>query len=294
MRDFITNKEYMYWVFVGSVLLISYLLSWGIRRFLTYYIKKSSDKINEDPTNFVFLKNAVSLIIYTTALILIFLKTPGLSAMGKGLFTSAGILAATIGLASQKVFSNILSGLFILFFKPFSVKDTIELRSDHLKGVVEEITLRHTVIRDYEHRRIIIPNSTISDSILVNSSIVEEKIKKQIDIGISYDSDIDLAKQIIREEISAHPLLKDYRSASEKRKDVPVVQMRLVSLGEYAVTIRAYVWTHNNDEAWILQCDVLESIKKRFDQVGIEIPFPYRTIVMKDSIPKDESSYNIQ
>ena len=283
MQDIIDPKNnYMYWVFLLSVLAIAYALSWSIRRFLTYYIKTSSKKLNEDPTNFVFLKNAVSFIIYTIALIIIFLKTPGLSAMGKGLFTSAGILAATIGLASQKVFSNILSGIFILFFKPFSVRDTIELRTDHLKGVVEEITLRHTVIRDYEFRRIIIPNSLISESILVNSSIVEEKIKKQIDIGISYDSDIDLAKEIIREEITKHPLLKDYRTPADKRKDVPLVLLRLVSLGEYSIIIRAYVWTQNNDEAWILQCDVLESIKKRFDQAGIEIPFPYRTVIVKD------------
>ncbi|MDX1286125.1 MAG: mechanosensitive ion channel family protein, partial [Draconibacterium sp.] len=196
-------------------------------------------------------------------------------------------LAATIGFASQKVFANILSGIFILLFKPFSVRDTIELKSDMLKGVVEEVTLRHTVIRDYENRRIIIPNSLISETTLVNSSIVEEKIKKHIEFGISYDSDIDLAKQIIQDEILKHPLFLDNRDEKEKKESAPNVIMRVVALADFSVNIRAYVWANSNDDAWILQCDVTESIKKRFDREGVEIPFPYRTLVYKNELGKN-------
>uniref|UniRef100_UPI003217A3AB mechanosensitive ion channel family protein n=1 Tax=uncultured Draconibacterium sp. TaxID=1573823 RepID=UPI003217A3AB len=58
--------------------------------------------------------------------------------------------------------------------------------------------------------------------------------------------------------------------------------MRIVALSDFSVNIRAYVWTNSNDDAFVLQCDVFESVKKRFDKEGIEIPFPYRTLVFKN------------
>lgn len=270
---------------VGGIILGSYITAFISRRLLSRAIKRKSDSLKVDPTKFVFLKNSVTLIIFSIALIIIFMQTPKLSDLGKGLFAGAGIFAAILGFASQKAFANILSGIFILVFKPFSVFDTIEIKSEGNKGVVEEITLRHTIIRDYENRRIIIPNSVISESTLINSTIVDEKIKKHIEFGISYDSDIDLAKKIIREEIIKHPNYIDNRTDEEKRVDKnPFLLLRVVSLGDFSVTIKAYVWSISNDEAFELMCDVLENVKKRFDKEGIEIPFPYRTLVFKNDL----------
>jgi len=285
--------NFKYWAIVVGIVIFSYILSFFSRRILAAAIRKRSAHLNEDPTKFVFLKNSASFIIFTITLIIIFLITPELNNLGKGLFAGAGILAATIGLASQKAFSNILSGVFILIFKPFSVRDTIELKSDLLKGIVEEITLRHTIIRDYENRRIIIPNSLISETILINSSIVDEKIKKQIEFGISYDSDIDHAKHIIEDEILKHSLFLDNRPEEEIEKTMPSVTIRVVALADFSIQIRAYVWTASNDDAFVIQCDVFESVKKRFDKEGIEIPFPYRTIVFKNKQAKNEGSHNI-
>lgn len=271
-----------YWIIVAGLLILAYLVSFIIRKFLSLTISRQSEKLNVDPTKFVFIKNSVSFIIFTIVIIIIFMMTPELKLVGKGLFAGAGILAATIGFASQKAFSNILSGLFILTFKPFSVRDTIEIKTEGMKGVVEELTLRHTVIRDYENRRIIIPNSLISETTLVNSSIVDQRIKKHIEFSISYDSDIDLAKKIVAEEILKHPNYIDIRSEQEKSEGNADVLIRIIELGEYAVRIRAYVWADSNDDAFVLQCDVFESVKKRFDKEGIEIPYPHRTIVYKN------------
>lgn len=271
-----------YWIIVAGLLILGYLLTLILRKFLSITIRKQSEKLNADPTKFVFIKNSVSFLVFTIVLIIIFLITPELKLVGKGLFAGAGILAATIGFASQKAFSNILSGIFILTFKPFSVKDTIEIRSQGMKGIVEELTLRHTVIRDYENRRIIIPNSLISETTLVNSSIIDQKIKKHVEFGISYESNIDLAKKIIREEILKHPNYIDNRTEEEKSNGNPDVLIRVIELTDFAVRIRAYVWSESNDDAFVLQCDVLESVKKRFDKEGIEIPYPHRTIIYKN------------
>lgn len=251
-----------------------------IRKLLNIFIKRQSKRVNVDPTNFSFLKNSISFVIYTVALIAIFYITPSLKSVSKALFASAGIFAAIIGFASQKAFSNIIGGIFILVFRPFRVTDVIEVGTIN-KGVVEEITLRHTIIRNYENRRIIIPNSVISDETIVNSNLIDEKIKKFVEFDISYESDIDLAKKIIFEEAIKHPLIHDNRSIKDIEENKPVVVTRVIRLGEYSITIRAYVWAKCNDDAFIISCDMNESVKKRFDAEGVNIPYPHRTIVHK-------------
>ena len=274
--------DWQYWVQVAIIIVAVYLSSFIIRKFLGLFIKRKSLKVNVDPTNFSFLKNSISFLIYTAGLIAIFYITPSLKTVSKALFAGAGVLAAIIGFASQKAFSNIISGIFILIFRPFRVNDVIEINGID-KGIVEEITLRHTIIRNYENRRIIIPNSIISEATIINSNIIEEKIKKFVEFDISYESDIELAKKIIYEEAVNHPLIYDNRSEEDKKVNKPMALTRVIRLGEYSVTIRAYIWAKNNDDAFVLNCDMNESVKKRFDQVGIEIPYPHRTIVNKHS-----------
>lgn len=270
----------IYWLKVGIIIICVYSLTFVIRRTISFFIKRQSKKMNVDPTNFSFIKNSISFIIFTAGLIAIFYITPSLNSISKALFAGAGVLAAIIGFASQKAFSNIISGIFILIFRPFRVTDVIEIGSFH-KGIVEEITLRHTIIRNYENRRVIIPNSIISEETIVNSNIIEKKIKKFVEFDISYESDIDLAKKIIYEEAVNHPLIYDNRTEDEVKSDKPIVVIRVIRLGEYSITIRAYIWAGNNDDAFILNCDMNESVKKRFDKEGIVIPYPHRTIVHK-------------
>lgn len=265
----------------GGLILGTFCVIWVIsllvRKSLDLAIKRNSQSLNADPTNFIFVKNSISFILYAIGIVWIFHKIPYFKSLGAALFAGAGVLAAIIGFASQKAFSNIIGGLFILIFKPFRVNDIIEI-SNSRRGTVEEITLRHTIIRDFEFKRIVIPNSQISEETIINSSITDEKIRKHIDIGISYDSDIDLAQKIIREEVSKHPL---YLSSEQD------VETKLVSLSDSAVIIRAYVWTKDFSDAFDLQCDVLYQVKNRFDKEQIEIPFPYRTIVLKQNKSSD-------
>ncbi|MCB2219065.1 MAG: mechanosensitive ion channel family protein [Bacteroidetes bacterium] len=274
-----------YTILIAGTILIAFILTVVLRKMVNAFIKRYSKVIKTDPTNFSFLKNAIPFTIFSVATIFIFLKIPFLRSLGTALFAGAGILAAIVGFASQKAFANIISGVFILMFKPFRVGDTLEI-SNSKKGIVEEITLRHTVIKDYENRRIIIPNSQISDDILINSSISDESIRKFIEFGISYDADVDRAIAIIKEEAINHPFCKDNRTPEQKAKNEPVILVRIVGHGDFSINLRAYVWTASNDEAFALQCDLLYSVKKRFDHEGIEIPFPYRTIVFKKDTEK--------
>ncbi len=280
------NTALHYLLLIGITIISALLLAFILRKILGIFIKKYAVKLKADPTNFSFIKNSVGFIIYTAAVIFIFVKIPFLKSVGTALFAGAGIIAIIIGVASQKAFSNIISGIFILFFKPFRISDIIEFK-DGQKGVVEEITLRHTIIRDYENRRIIIPNNAISDETIINSNIQDEKIRKHIMFSISYDSDINKAMAIIRNEAEKHPLVIDKRSDQEKKDNASKVIIRVIALSDFSVDLKAYLWAANNDDAFVLKCDLLKSVKERFDREGVEIPFPYRTIVYKNDIKHD-------
>ena len=278
------NRETInYILLVVTTLVIATVLAIVLRKILSVFITKYAYKLNTDPTKFSFIKNSVGFIIYTSALIFIFFKIPYLKSIGTALFAGAGIFAVVVGFASQKAFSNIIAGIFILIFKPFKISDIIEFKDGKI-GVVEEITLRHTLITDYENRRIIIPNSVISEETIVNSSIQDEKIRKHVVFSISYDSNVDKAIDIIRDEAHKHPLLIDTRTEQEIANSEPCVIVRVISLSDFSVDLKAYIWTSGNDNAFIIKCDLLKSVKQRFDREGIEIPFPYRTIVYKNDL----------
>lgn len=273
-------------ILILSTIAVAFVISLILRKIAQIAINKYAERIKVDPTNYSFLKNSLSFIIFSIAVFFIFSKIPFFRSLGNALFAGAGVFAAILGFAAQKAFANIVSGIFILIFKPFRVGDTIEFSSQ--KGVVEEITLRHTSIKDYENRRIVVPNSIISEDVIVNSDITDERIRQHIVFGISYDSNIDKAISIIQQVAEKHPLLLDHRTAEEKKAGEPKVLVRVIDLSDFSVQLKAYVWCFGNDNAFVLKCDLLKAVKEEFDKQGIEIPFPYRTIVYKNDLIKSK------
>lgn len=269
-------------ILTGTIL-VAYLFNRIFRRF----IERSALLMKTDPTNYQFLRHVITAIIYVLGFSWAVYAVPNLRTVANSLLAGAGILAVAVGFASQHALSNVISGIFIVVFKPFRVNDRLHIRNQ-FNGIVEDITLRHTVIRDFENRRILIPNSVISDEVIVNSDFEDDKICKFFELGISYDSDVDRARAILQEEAMAHPLLLDNRSDEDRRAGKPQVLVRVIGLGEYSVNLRAYLWAINAGDAFAMSCDLYETVKKRFDAEGIEIPFPYRTIVQKEMKAADD------
>ncbi len=278
MKDFII--EYKSFFTSAIVIIVAIVASRIIRRLLKRFFDQSSAHLKVDATRYKFFRNMVDLVIFSLAGILVFYSIPALRTLGLTLFAGAGIIAAIVGFASQQAFSSIISGIFIVIFRPFRVNDIIKVGS-YDSGQVEDITLRHTVIRTFENRRLVIPNTVISEQTVLNSSIVDEKVCIFFEISISYDSDIDKAIAIIQNECSKHPVFIDNRTQQEKDEGINPVIVRLISLGDSSVNLRAWVWAPAPVEGFEMKCDLLKSVKARFDNEGIEIPFPYRTIVYK-------------
>ncbi len=278
MNDFIAEHKSFFSSLI--VIVVAIVASRIIRRLLKRFFDESSEHLNVDPTRYRFFRNMVDFVIFTIAGMLVVYTIPALRTLGLTLFAGAGILAAIVGFASQQAFSNIISGIFIVIFRPFRVNDIIKV-GNFDSGIVEDITLRHTVIRSFENRRLVIPNAVISEQTVLNSSLIDEHVCIYIEIGISYDSSVDAAILIMQEECGKHPLCVDQRTAEQKSAGEPVVAVKVINLGETAVMLRAAVWADDAIKGGDMKNDLLLTIKKRFDSEGIEFPFHYRTTVFK-------------
>ncbi len=281
MKEKLFNNINHILIFVGLILL-TIVLSFLVNRFFKRQIRRSTALMNTDPTNYQFLRHLIIALIYIVGLSISIYSMPELRLLATSLLAGAGVLAVAVGFASQHALSNIISGIFIVIFKPFRINDRLKI-GDKV-GVVEDISLRHTVIRDFENKRIIIPNSIISQEVIINSDFTDDKICKWIEIGISYSSNIELAKSIIKDEILNHPLHIDPRTDIQKNNGEELAPVKVIQLDESSVNLRGWAWAKDSADAFIMGCDLLESIKLRFDKEGIEIPFPHRTLVYKEKL----------
>lgn len=271
---------------IGTIFAVTILGAMLSTRLFRMAIKKSEEVGDSNLTNLKFLKRGINVLIYIVGIGLAIYVIPSLRFLAKSMFASAGLLAIAIGFAAQQALSNIVGGIFIVIFKPYKIGDRIQVKTD-LMGVIEDINLRHTVIRNYENKRIIIPNSVISNEVVINSNYADSKIIKWIDMSISYDSDIDLARKIMQEEVQAHPNFIDGRTPEQLANEDPLVPVRVMSMGESSVNLRAWAWAEEPPKAFVMGTELLESIKKRFDKEGVEIPYPHRTIVYKEKPGSD-------
>ena len=245
---------------------IVYLERRLFKRFIEHREKQLVDK-----TNLIFLKNVVIYTTYCIGFLSIFNQIPGMQQLSRTLLTGAGILAAAVGFGSQQAISNIVSGIFMVIFKPFRVGDHIDLGGEN-KGTVIDISLRHTTIKGSSNRIIVIPNTVLNNQSITNSFVVSPVTCAIVDVRVSYKADVNRAMNIMYEEAVKHPLLIDNRTESEKANGAPQVVVRMVEWAASSINLRAWAWAANSDSAFILKCDLLKSIKERFDAENVDVP----------------------
>ncbi len=178
-----------------------------------------------------------------------------------------GGAAVAIGLALKDQLSNFAAGIMIVTFRPFVKGDYVQISS--YTGTVAEITLVNTHITTINNHDVIIPNSNITTSAVINYTALPNR-RVDITIRIGYDANIKIAKDLILK------LAND--NAVSFSDPEPVV--RVTNLGDNSVDLTLNVWT-TNDDWWAMQCDLLEQFKYVFDNEKIDIPFPQRSVHIK-------------
>src|SRR5260221_9111465 len=222
------DKNWEQFFFVTAVLAITFIVSLVLRFLVGRFIRRAARKMKVDPTRYNFFKNAVDFILFFVAIVVIFRSIPSLHTYGTGLLTGAGVLAAIVGFASQSAFSNIISGFFLVIFKPFSVGDRVKIGSSYT-GDVEDITLRHTIIKDFENRRVIMPNSVISNETIINATSVDEKICVFIELAVSVNTNLDKVIRIIQDEAMKHHYYIDNRNEVDIARGEQPVMVRVLT-----------------------------------------------------------------
>ncbi len=200
------------------------------------------------------------------------------SVVATSLIASGGLLAIMVGMASQEAASNIINGAFILMYKPYRTSDYISIPSENLKGIVLEISLRHTIIETIEKTRLIIPNQ-IMNSVTIENVNTKEQIKgNHLIMTISYDSDIDKAISIMQQCAMQHPLFVDIRSEADKDANVDAVPVFCTNFLDSSIELRATIYTADNATGFQLLSDLRRHVKQEFDANHIDIPFPHVVI----------------
>lgn len=287
IKTFLLESSIVFHIILITIVTI--IISGAIDIYATKYIKKNSELKHLDTTSFVFAKKFVIALIYIIGLSFALVQIPEMKIVGHSLLAGAGIFSLVAGLASQQALSNIMSGFLIVIFKPFKIHDRITFGTTYT-GIVEEINLRQVVLRDAENNRVVVPNSVISSQVIINNDLTDKVVCKVIQIGIGYKSDIGQALKIIEEEIKNHHFSIDNRSADEKENNIPEIISRVVALESSSVTLKAWAYARNYKEGFILYCDVLRSIKERFDRENIEIPYQYQNLIIKNEKTTESNS----
>lgn len=171
-----------------------------------------------------------------------------------------GSCGLAIGLALQGSLSNIAGGFIILFLKPFVVGDFII--SGDITGTVEAIGIFHTKIITVDNKRIVVPNSTISNATLTNASALKER-RVDLTFTASYSNDVDTVEKVLLQVCQKHELVFSD----------PEPFVRLSAHKDFALEYTVRVWC-KGDDYWTVYFDLLKDVKKAFDENSISIPYP--------------------
>jgi small-conductance mechanosensitive channel len=227
-----------------------------------------------DQTIVSYIVRFKNLLICLGGLLIYASLVPGLRALMGTMIAGAGITALVVGFAAKSTLANLISGLSLAVYRPFRIGDKVTIEGEY--GTIEDITLRHTIVRTWENKMLIIPNEKIDNMSVVNYSIIDPSILLRLEVGVSYDTDIDLARRLMLEEANNCP---------HRLEGAEEPWVRVVAHSDFSIELRVYVWVPDVNEGWRARFWLLENIKKRFDREGVEIPFPYRTLVYKRDLP---------
>ena len=183
------------------------------------------------------------------------------------LLSSVGI---ALSLTLKDTLSNFAEGFLLMITKPFQVGDLIEVAG--ISGIVQSIEIIHTRLKTPDNKVVFIRNQELSGATIINYS-AEPTRRLDITFSIGYSDDIDKAKQVIADVLSAHPLAH--------KEPTPII--RVTAHNASSIDIGVRVWVNTGDDYWTLNFDLKEQIKVAFDKNHIEIPYPHMDVNILNS-----------
>ena len=246
--------------------ILFFLIGVQLIKLIRKLIRKAMKRANAEVGAMQFVDSFVKTSLYVV-LVLLLASSFGVDAASiVAILGSAGV---AIGLAVQGSLSNLAGGVLILMLKPFKVGDYIIENSTKMEGTVKEIQIFYTKLVTFDNKVIVLPNGSLANNSLTNVTAGECR-RLDIPVGISYQSDIKKAKQVLEEMLTA-----DAKVLHDKEMQVVVDE-----LGESCVQLIVRCWLSNEDY-WDGKWRLTENCKYVLDEAGIEIPFPQVDVHMR-------------
>ena len=242
---------------------LKYVLPFLVAYFINLILNKFlSKEFLRGKIHLIFLKGLILAFIWAVAALTALSGIPAFSKTWETAIASSGIAAVVLGLAAQSTLANVFSGIALSasHSRPFDIGDRIKIDS-YDPGFVEDITLRHTVIKTYQNEIIYIPNSIVGSSIIINYT-QENSFSYPIRVSVAYGTDMEKAMDVMATAIESHP--KHYG---------PRPKVLCKSCDDSGVTLQALVETKDFKDNPLACSECLVDVMKRFKEAGIEIPY---------------------
>ncbi len=257
--------------------LITFMLIWRfIVRFAGWYVKVIAPRTETDTDEHLapFLRR-IALIVVSIILLIILLDRFNVDV--SGLVTTLGITSLAIALAAQATLSDAISGFVIMIDQPYRIGDRIDIQDLNTWGDVVDVGLRSTRVRTRDNRMVIVPNSVIAKSLVVNYSYPDSTYRTQVNIGVAYGSDIEQARQIMIDTVrQVEGVMKDQR-----------VEALLLEFGDSALIFRLRWWIDSYVDTRRMFDSVNTAVYNALEKAKIDLPFPQR--VLHHKIDNDDA-----
>lgn len=212
-----------------------------------------------------FLRSIISVMIYASGIYGILAQFTITEKLTSSILTSSSIIVAVVIFAAQESLNDILSGVMLSWSRPFEIGERVQVVGLNITGIIEDITVRHTVIRTFNHTKVIIPNSVLNKQVLENNSNLDSRVGNFLDVIISYESDVDKAIDILQELVSAHELVLI-------TEETPV-KVAIRELTDNGIALRVQVWTAEVGDNFQACSDLRKSVLEKFKENKIDIPY---------------------
>ncbi|RLI29472.1 MAG: hypothetical protein DRO46_02470 [Candidatus Hecatellales archaeon] len=252
-----------------SGLAITFAIVYLVNSVLARYFGRLAERNARLLTTFAFLRRLViSVIALIGVMSATFTAFPEAQGAIASIFVAAGFASIVIGLAAQSSLSNIIAGVVASISQPFRIGDAIRFREDFC--FVEDMKLMHTVLRTWDNRRLVVPNSTLQNEVIINYSVEDPTMLVPIYVQVSYESDLEKAMRLMVEAARRHPDCLPTNG---------IPSAVVMEFQDSGILLRLLSRAKDQPTAWRMARDLHLEIKKEFDRHGVEIPYPRRYLV---------------
>ncbi|MEE0776902.1 MAG: mechanosensitive ion channel family protein [Bacillota bacterium] len=260
-------------VIFGALIVYRIVSSLIIRTFQRSFSWQSSDAPHNRGETLGHLINSVIKYVLIFIVIVVILGRLGVNVAS--IIATAGVLGLAVSFGAQTLVKDIIAGFFIIMENQYGVGEYVSINQN--LGIVEAVEMRITKVKGFDGELYIIPNGSITDVV----NYCRDHMRVKLDFGISYDSDIDKAENIIREAASAY-----YETHQDIMAGEPVV-VGVEALMDFSVNIRLIAYTEPMTQ-WDVARGLRKAVKQALDAEGIKIPFPVQEIIHGEDEPHEK------